>query len=271
MPAGRERAPQSVIPIMPPAIPCSVVPGRDGYRGCRWSRALVKLDGPAITGRSTADETDLVGLSHRTTAAKVRRARSRRQKLPIRHSCPVELEGGPGADTSGADAPIWTSRTGSRGVTPVSPWGGVTRASPITGQVSIIVVHDGNSEVRGCKSASPGSAPLEDVRAILAALAYAVVPADEAPAWDDGILQSVTATAGLSLGDRFCLALCQTRRGAGLYSGQGPEGYYWRGQGHRRPLVTPCPWAISTTRHQVERSSRPELPAGLNFLLCIRL
>ncbi|MES3093681.1 type II toxin-antitoxin system VapC family toxin [Sphingomonas aerolata] len=47
-------------------------------------------------------------------------------------------------------------------------------------------------------------APLEDVRAMLAALPYTVIAADDALAWDAGNLR---AAAGLSLGDRFCLAL----------------------------------------------------------------
>ena len=52
-------------------------------------------------------------------------------------------------------------------------------------------------------------APLDDIRAMLGALPYLVVPADDALAWDAGSLRSVTASAGLSLGDRFCLALAK--------------------------------------------------------------
>lgn len=60
-------------------------------------------------------------------------------------------------------------------------------------------------------------APLEDIRAMLGALPYIVVPADDALAWEAGNLRSVTASAGLSLGDRFCLALAK-RVGASAYT-----------------------------------------------------
>jgi PIN domain nuclease of toxin-antitoxin system len=60
-------------------------------------------------------------------------------------------------------------------------------------------------------------APLDDVRAMLGALPYAVVAADDALAWDAGSLRSVTAFAGLSLGDSFCLALAK-RLGAVAYT-----------------------------------------------------
>lgn len=56
-------------------------------------------------------------------------------------------------------------------------------------------------------------ASLDDIRAMLGALPYRVVAADDALAWDAGELRRVTATAGLSLGDRFCLALAR-RSGA---------------------------------------------------------
>lgn len=52
-------------------------------------------------------------------------------------------------------------------------------------------------------------APLDDIRAMLGALPYRVIAADDALAWDAGELRRVTATAGLSLGDRFCLALAR--------------------------------------------------------------
>ena len=48
---------------------------------------------------------------------------------------------------------------------------------------------------------------VEQVRAILAALACTVIPADEETAVEAGLLRALTARAGLSLGDRFCLAL----------------------------------------------------------------
>ena len=60
-------------------------------------------------------------------------------------------------------------------------------------------------------------APIEDVHAMLGALPYLIVPADDALAWDAGNLRSVTASAGLSLGDRFCLALAK-RLGAPAFT-----------------------------------------------------
>jgi ribonuclease VapC len=51
-----------------------------------------------------------------------------------------------------------------------------------------------------------GNSP-ERVRAVLAALACAVIPADEQMAIDVGLMRAKTDRAGLSLGDRFCLAL----------------------------------------------------------------
>ncbi len=52
-------------------------------------------------------------------------------------------------------------------------------------------------------------APIEDVQAMLGALPYTVVAADDALAWEAGRLRAATASAGLSLGDRFCLALAK--------------------------------------------------------------
>lgn len=60
-------------------------------------------------------------------------------------------------------------------------------------------------------------ASFDDVRAMLGALPYRVVAADEGLAWDAGELRRVTMTAGLSLGDRFCLALAR-RSGAPVYT-----------------------------------------------------
>lgn len=60
-------------------------------------------------------------------------------------------------------------------------------------------------------------APLEDIRAMLGALPYSIVPADDALAWEAGRLRAVTASAGLSLGDRFRLALAN-RLGAPAYT-----------------------------------------------------
>ena len=52
-------------------------------------------------------------------------------------------------------------------------------------------------------------APLEEIRAMLGALPYTIVAVDDALAWEAGSLRAVTASAGLSLGDRFCLALAK--------------------------------------------------------------
>ena len=55
-------------------------------------------------------------------------------------------------------------------------------------------------------------APLDEVRAILSALPMTVADADEALSWEAGALRAATAGAGLSLGDRFCLALAKRLR-----------------------------------------------------------
>ncbi|MBB3589459.1 PIN domain-containing protein (plasmid) [Sphingomonas sp. AAP5] len=60
-------------------------------------------------------------------------------------------------------------------------------------------------------------APLDDVRMMLGALPYTVVPADDSLAWEAGSLRAATANAGLSLGDRFCLALAR-RLGVSAYT-----------------------------------------------------
>jgi PIN domain nuclease of toxin-antitoxin system len=52
-------------------------------------------------------------------------------------------------------------------------------------------------------------APVEEVRAMLDSLPYTVVAAGEALAWEAGALRATTSAAGLSLGDRFCLALAK--------------------------------------------------------------
>lgn len=52
-------------------------------------------------------------------------------------------------------------------------------------------------------------APIEEVRTMLGALPMTIIPADEALAWEAGALRSATSEAGLSLGDRFCLALAK--------------------------------------------------------------
>jgi ribonuclease VapC len=51
-----------------------------------------------------------------------------------------------------------------------------------------------------------GNSP-ERVRAVLTTLACTVVPADEEMAIEVGLMRGVTDRVGLSLGDRFCLAL----------------------------------------------------------------
>ncbi|MBS0503636.1 type II toxin-antitoxin system VapC family toxin [Sphingomonas sp. NPDC019816] len=60
-------------------------------------------------------------------------------------------------------------------------------------------------------------APPEEIRAMLGALPYTVVPADEALGWEAGALRAATSAAGLSLGDRFCLALAK-RLGVPAYT-----------------------------------------------------
>ncbi len=60
-------------------------------------------------------------------------------------------------------------------------------------------------------------APVEEIRSMLAALPYAVLAADEELSWDAGALRAVISSAGLSLGDRFCLALAK-RLGVPAYT-----------------------------------------------------
>jgi PIN domain nuclease of toxin-antitoxin system len=52
-------------------------------------------------------------------------------------------------------------------------------------------------------------APIDDIRAMLGAMPYRLVAADEALAWEAGAMRSTTSAVGLSLGDRFCLALAK--------------------------------------------------------------
>jgi ribonuclease VapC len=52
-------------------------------------------------------------------------------------------------------------------------------------------------------------APIDEVRAMLSALPYAVVTAEEPLVWEAGGLRALTSSVGLSLGDRFCLALAK--------------------------------------------------------------
>jgi len=51
--------------------------------------------------------------------------------------------------------------------------------------------------------------PTNEVEDMLNALPFALVPADAGLAWEAGRLRADTAEAGLSLGDRFCLALAK--------------------------------------------------------------
>ena len=51
--------------------------------------------------------------------------------------------------------------------------------------------------------------PTRDVEDMLNALPFTLVPADAGLAWEAGRLRADTAEAGLSLGDRFCLALAK--------------------------------------------------------------
>lgn len=54
-----------------------------------------------------------------------------------------------------------------------------------------------------------GGNPPADVQAIVADLSLPTLPPDEAMAIDAGLLYDATRAAGLSLGDRFCLALAR--------------------------------------------------------------
>lgn len=51
--------------------------------------------------------------------------------------------------------------------------------------------------------------PEQEVRAVVAELALAAIAPDEEMAIDAGLLRAATDPAGLSLGDRFCLALAR--------------------------------------------------------------
>jgi ribonuclease VapC len=66
------------------------------------------------------------------------------------------------------------------------------------------------AEVAGALAAK-GKSEVQ-VRAALRSLELAVIEADEELAIDAGLLRRVTAPFGLSLGDRFCLALARRLR-----------------------------------------------------------
>lgn len=51
--------------------------------------------------------------------------------------------------------------------------------------------------------------PAPEIEAMLGALPLTLVPADAVLAWEAGRLRAVTSSAGLSLGDRYCLALAK--------------------------------------------------------------
>ncbi|GAC1574746.1 MAG: PIN domain-containing protein [Sphingomicrobium sp.] len=52
-------------------------------------------------------------------------------------------------------------------------------------------------------------APIDEIRMMLGALPITVIEADEELAWDAGAMRAITSKVGLSLGDRFCLALAR--------------------------------------------------------------
>ena len=51
--------------------------------------------------------------------------------------------------------------------------------------------------------------PVDEIRTMLDAVPFTILPADVDLAWEAGQLRAATAAAGLSLGDRFCLALAR--------------------------------------------------------------
>jgi len=54
--------------------------------------------------------------------------------------------------------------------------------------------------------------PEEDIRKVIEPLDLEVAPFDSHQAWTAGLLRSATKAAGLSLGDRACLALGRTMK-----------------------------------------------------------
>ena len=60
-------------------------------------------------------------------------------------------------------------------------------------------------------------APIDEIRIMLGALPFTIIAADEALAWEAGALRATTRAAGLSLGDRSCLALAK-RLGVPAYT-----------------------------------------------------
>lgn len=51
--------------------------------------------------------------------------------------------------------------------------------------------------------------PVDEIGTMLRALPFTIVAADADLAWETGRLRAATAAVGLSLGDRFCLALAK--------------------------------------------------------------
>lgn len=54
--------------------------------------------------------------------------------------------------------------------------------------------------------------PSDEIGTMLHALPFTIVSADTDLAWEAGRLRATTADAGLSLGDRFCLALAKREK-----------------------------------------------------------
>lgn len=54
--------------------------------------------------------------------------------------------------------------------------------------------------------------PSDEIGTMLHALPFTIVAADTDLAWEAGRLRATTADAGLSLGDRFCLALAKREK-----------------------------------------------------------
>jgi len=61
----------------------------------------------------------------------------------------------------------------------------------------------------------------DDIRRVIEPIDLDVIPFDDAAAWDAGLLRPSTRAAGLSLGDRACLALGQRTKLPVLTADQG--------------------------------------------------
>lgn len=82
---------------------------------------------------------------------------------------------------------------------------GGTRVAAVIADAAISVVH--LSEV--VSHFVRAGMPTKDVEDMLNALPFTLAPVDAGLAWEAGRLRATTAEAGLSLGDRFCLALAK--------------------------------------------------------------